>query len=221
MRVLSATLGKDLRIEWRSKDAINAMAFFALLTITIFAFSFEPNAEESRHISGGIIWVALLFASVIALNQAWARELRNQVVDALRLAEAAGTQIFVAKLLGNFLFVCAVECVLAPVMIAFYNLRSIGPWWQLLLTFLLGTWALVVVGTFFGALTMRTRNREIMLPLLLFPVAVPAMLAVVQATTLVLTGEGSPNMWLKILAGYDVVFTVASVLLFEVVLHAE
>lgn len=221
MKIASATLRKDFRLEWRSKDALNAMGFFALLTITIFAFSFEPNAEESRRISGGIIWVALLFASVIALNQAWTRELRNQVVDALRLAPGAATEIFVAKLFGNFLFVCAIEIVLAPVMIAFYNLRSIGPVWQLVITFLLGTWALVVVGTFFGALTMRTRSREVMLPLLLFPIAVPAMIAMVQATTFILTGEGSPDLWIKLLAGYDVVFTTASLLLFETVLHAE
>jgi heme exporter protein B len=221
MKIALATLGKDFRIEWRSKDALNAMGFFALLTITIFAFSFEPNAEESRRIAGGIIWVALLFASVIALNQAWSRELRNQVLDALRLAPEASSGIFVAKLFGNFVFVCVIQCILAPVMIAFYNLRSIGPLWQLALIFVLGTWALVVVGTFFGALTLRTRSREIMLPLLLFPVAVPAMLSVVQATTLVLTGEGSPFMWLKLLAGYDVVFTTAALLLFPVVLHAE
>jgi len=221
MKIAAATLRKDFRLEWRSKDALNAMGFFALLIITIFAFSFEPNAEESRRISGGIIWVALLFASVIALNQAWARELRNQVIDALRLAPGAATEIFVAKLIGNFLFVCAVEIILAPVMIAFYNLRSIGPAWQLVVTFFLGTWALVVVGTFFGALTMRTRSREVMLPLLLFPIAVPAMIAMVQATTSILTGEASPDLWIKLLAGYDVVFTTASVLLFETVLHAE
>jgi heme exporter protein B len=221
MKIASSTLRKDFRLEWRSKDALNAMGFFALLTITIFAFAFEPNAEETRRISGGIIWVALLFASVIALNQAWSRELRNQVIDALRLAPGAATQIFVAKLIGNFLFVCFVEVILAPVMIAFYNLRSIGPAWQLVVTFFLGTWALVVVGTFFGALTMRTRSREVMLPLLLFPIAVPAMIAMVQATTFILTGEASPDLWMKLLAGYDVVFTTASVLLFETVLHAE
>ena len=77
------------------------------------------------------------------------------------------------------------------------------------------------MGTFFGALTMRTRSREVMLPLLLFPIAVPAMIAMVQATTFILTGEGSPDLWMKLLAGYDVVFTTASVLLFEIVLHAE
>jgi heme exporter protein B len=221
VKVTTATLVKDLRIEWRSKDAVNAMGFFALLIVIIFAFSFEPTAEESRKIAGGIIWMAVLFASVIALNQAWARELRNQVLDALRLPPGVGAQIFIAKLIGNFLFVAAVQLVLAPVFVAFYNLRSVGPLWELIVTFLLGTWALVVVGTFFGALTLRTRSRETMLPLLLFPIAVPAMIAMVQATTYILTGEASPAIWIKLLAGYDVVFTTASLLLFEVVMHAE
>jgi heme exporter protein B len=221
MKVTAATLAKDLRIEWRSKDAVNAMGFFALLVVVIFAFSFEPTAEESRRIAGGIIWMAVLFASVIALNQAWTRELRNQVLDALRLPPGVASQIFVAKLIGNFLFVAAVQLVLAPVFIAFYNLRSVGPVWELVITFFLGTWALVVVGTFFGALTLRTRSREVMLPLLLFPIAVPAMIAMVQATTYILTGEASPGIWIKLLAGYDVVFTTASLLLFELVLHAE
>jgi heme exporter protein B len=221
MKVTAATLAKDLRIEWRSKDAVNAMGFFALLVVVIFAFSFEPTAEESRRIAGGIIWMAVLFASVIALNQAWTRELRNQVLDALRLPPGVASQIFVAKLIGNFLFVAAVQLVLAPVFIAFYNLRSVGPLWELVITFFLGTWALVVVGTFFGALTLRTRSREVMLPLLLFPIAVPAMIAMVQATTYILTGEASPGIWIKLLAGYDVVFTTASLLLFELVLHAE
>lgn len=221
MRIVAATLAKDLRIEWRSKDALNAMGFFALLTLTIFAFSFEPNAEESRRISGGIIWVAVLFSSVIAINQVWARELRNQVLDGLRLVPNAASQIFIAKVFGNFLFVAAVQLVLAPVFAAFYNLRILGAAWQLLLTFLLGTWGIAVVGTFFGALTLRTRSREVMLPLLLFPVAVPAILSVVQATTLIFTGDDSPIMWLKLLAGYDVVFTVASLMLFETVLNAD
>jgi heme exporter protein B len=221
MKVTAATLAKDLRIEWRSKDAVNAMGFFALLVVVIFAFSFEPTAEESRRIAGGIIWMAVLFASVIALNQAWTRELRNQVLDALRLPPGVASQIFVAKIIGNFLFVAAVQLVLAPVFVAFYNLRSVGPVWELVITFFLGTWALVVVGTFFGALTLRTRSREVMLPLLLFPIAVPAMIAMVQATTYILTGEASPGIWIKLLAGYDVVFTTASLLLFELVLHAE
>jgi hypothetical protein len=82
--VTRATLMKDLRMEWRSKDAINSMLFFALLVVVIFSFAFNPTAEESRHIAGGLIWVSFLFAAVVALNQTWARELRNQVLDAYR-----------------------------------------------------------------------------------------------------------------------------------------
>src|ERR1700682_758770 len=81
-----ATLAKDLRLEWRSKDAINSMLFFSLLVVVIFSFSFDPTAEESRQIAGGLVWVAFLFAAVVALNQTWAREIRNQVLDAYRVS---------------------------------------------------------------------------------------------------------------------------------------
>ena len=86
--VLRITLAKDMRLEWRSKDAINSMLFFSLLVVVVFSFSFDPSAEESRQIAGGLVWVAFLFAAVVALNQTWARELRNQVLDAYRVSPA-------------------------------------------------------------------------------------------------------------------------------------
>ena len=221
LQVVSAGLAKDLRLEWRSKDALNSVLFFALLVVVIFSFTFDPSTDESRRIAGGLIWVAFLFASVVALNQAWARELRNRVLDALRVSPAPTAALFVSKALSNFLFVAAVEAVLTPLFIVFYNLSAAGSWSALLLVFLLGTWALVVNGTFFAALLTHARDREMMLPLLLFPISIPAIISMVEATTLVLTGEGSPAMWLKMLAGYDVVFTTACLLLFEPVLHAE
>ena len=150
--VTKATLLKDLRMEWRSKDAINSMLFFSLLVVVIFSFAFNPTAEQSRLIAGGLIWVAFLFAAVVALNQ---------------------------------------------------------------------TWALVVNGTFFAALSIRTRSREIMLPLILFPISIPALLAMVDATTSILTGESSPDFWMKLLLVYDVIFTAVCLLLFEIVLNAE
>jgi len=218
---IRTNLSKDMRLEWRSKDALNAVGFFALLVVVIFAFSFEPTAEESRLIAGGIIWVALLFSTVVALNQAWSRELRNQVLDAYRLSPASPAALFAGKALANFLFVAAVEAVIAPVFVVFYNLRPLGSGWLLLLLFALGTWALVVNGTFFAALSLRTRNREIMLPLLLFPISVPALLAMVECSTALLTGEGPAQMWLKMLAGYDIIFTILAVMLFATVLEAE
>ena len=219
--ITGATLRKDLRLEWRSKDAINSMLFFALLVVVIFSFSFNPTAEESRQIAGGLIWVAFLFAAVGALNQTWARELRNQVLDAYRVSPAPANALFLAKALGNFVFVSVLEAVMTPLFIVFYTLRALGPAWQLIPVAMLGTWALVVNGTFFAAMSIRTRSREIMLPLLLFPISIPALLAMVEATSAILTGEASAKFWIVLLAVYDVVFTIVSLLLFETVLGAE
>lgn len=219
--ITRATLAKDLRLEWRSKDAINSMLFFALLVVVIFSFSFDPTAEESRQIAGGLVWVAFLFAAVVALNQTWARELRNQVLDAYRVSPAPPNALFLAKALGNFLFVATLEALMTPLFIMFYNLRALGPAWQLIPVAVLGTWALVVNGTFFAAMSLRTRSREIMLPLLLFPFSIPAILGMVNATSGILTGELSARFWIVLLAAYDVVFTIACLLFFETVLHAE
>jgi len=216
-----ATLTKDIRLEWRSKDALNAMLFFSLLVVVIFVFSFDPLAEESRHIVGGLIWVAFLFAAVVALNQTWARELRNQVLDAYRVSPAPANALFLAKALGNFVLVSLLEALMAPLFVIFYNLRVLGPAWQLIPVALLGTWALVVNGTFFAAMSVRTRSRELMLPLLLFPVSIPALLGMVAGTTNILTGENPAHFYIVLLLTYDVVFTTACLALFETVLQAE
>jgi heme exporter protein B len=219
--VLSATLVKDIRLEWRSKDALNSMLFFSLLVVVIFSFSFDPNAEESREIAGGLVWVAFLFAAVVALNQTWARELRNQVLDAYRVSPAPAVSLFLAKALGNFILVTVLEAVMAPLFIVFYNLRALGPAWELIPVGLLGTWALVVNGTFFAAVSLRTRSREIMLPLLLFPISIPAVQSMVEATRIILAGEGAARFWIVLLLTYDLVFTTACLALFERVLNAE
>src|ERR1700739_3265160 len=101
--ITRATLVKDLRLEWRSKDAINSMLFFSLLVVVIFSFSFDPTAEESRQIAGGLVWVAFLFAAVVALNQTWARDMRNQVLDAYRVSPAPPNALLVANVAGNFI----------------------------------------------------------------------------------------------------------------------
>jgi len=214
-------LVKDLRIEWRSKEAINSMLFFALLVVVLFSLAFDPRGSFAREIAGGVLSVATMFASVSALNQAWAREIRHQVLDAQRMAPAPGSELYLAKVLANFLFVTIVQVLLAPVFLVMYNLNTLGNAWLLAVVLPLGTWALVANGTFFAALSIRSRNRELLLPLILFPIFVPALLAMVQATTAILTGESDPSLWIKLLLGYDIIFTTVSLLLFEVVLHAE
>lgn len=221
LNVLRSTLAKDLRLEWRSKDAINAMLFFALLVVVIFSFAFDLTSDEARHITGGLVWVAFLFSTTMAVNQSWARELQNQVLDGFRLSPAPPNALFLGKTLANFIFVTILEAIVAPLFIIFFNLRMLGQPWQLVWIFLLSTWALVVNGAFFAAVSLRTRSRELMLPLLLFPIVIPALLAMVGATSAVLTGESEPWLGIKFLAVYDIVFTMLSLLLFESVLNAE
>jgi heme exporter protein B len=157
----------------------------------------------------------------VALNQTWARELRNQVLDAYRVSPAPANSLFLAKAVGNFFLVSLLEAVMAPLFIVFYNLRSLGPSWELIPVALLGTWALVVNGTFFAAISLRTRSREIMLPLLLFPISIPAVQSMVEATRIILAGDGTARFWIILLLTYDVVFTTASLALLQTVLHAE
>jgi len=219
-------LRKDLRLEWRSRDSINGMLFFSLLVVVVFSLAFDPTGNPSitRQISGGILWIALLFASVTALNQSWTREVRNSVLDAQRMAPSPASALFLGKALANLLFVTAVEIVLAPLFIIFYNLHALGQGWLLLAVMPLGTWALVCNGTFFAALGLRSKNRELLLPLLLFPISVPALLSMVNATTGILTADVDPiqpYIWLKLLLAYDIIFTTVCLLLFETILNAE
>ena len=219
-------LRKDLRLEWRSRDSINGMLFFALLVVVVFGLAFDPTGypATTRQVTGAILWVALLFASITALNQSWTRELRNQVLEAQRMTPAPASTLFLGKAIANMLFVLVVEAVMAPIFVVFFNLHPLGNAWLLALIMPLGTWALVVNGTFFAALGLRARNRELLLPLLLLPVTLPALLAMVQSTTGVLAADLDPiqiNTWIKQLIAYDIVFTTACILLFETVLNAE
>jgi heme exporter protein B len=220
-RALWTHLVKDLRIELRSLDALVSMLFFSLLVVVLFSIAFDPHGDFSREIAGGVLSVATMFASVSALNQAWAREIRHNVIDAQRMAPTPGAELFLAKVIANFLFVTVVQVILAPFFLIMYNLRIEGQAWLLAVVLPLGTWALVGNGVFFAALSIRSRNRELLLSLILFPIFIPALMAMVHATTSILTGDGDPTLWIKLLLGYDIIFTTASLMLFDVIFHAE
>ena len=216
-------LKKELRLEWRRRDTLMGMLFFTLLIAVVFSLAFDPtsNPTLARQISGGVGWLGLLFAATTSLNGSWNREERNQVLDAHRLSPAPPSALFLGKALANFLFVTLVEVVLVPVFVLFYNLHTLGDWRLLFAVLPLGTWALVLNGTFFAALSLRGRNRDLLLPMVLFPMSIPALLAMVNATTSVITGEFDPMIWVRLLVGYDVAFTTVALLLFAPVLHAE
>ncbi len=214
-------LQKDLRLEWRSRDSVVGMLFFTLLVVVVFSLAFDPTAAISRQIAGGILWVALLFASFTALNQSWTREQRNRVLEAQRMSPAPASALFLGKALANMLFVTFVELVLAPFFVVFYNLHALGQGWMLAVVMPLGTWALVCNGTFFAAMGLRTRNRELMLPLIMVPISIPALLGMMLATTAILTGENDPALWIRLLLAYNIALTKVCLLLFDTVLGAE
>lgn len=223
VRTVWLHLKKDLQLEWRSREAVAGMLFFTLLIAVVFAMAFDPTGYPTlaRQMSGGLLWVGLLFAATTSLNISWERERRNQVLDAHRMSAAPASALFLGKAFANLLFVLFVEAVLAPVFVVFYNLHPLGEIKWLWLILPLGTWAIVVNGTFFAALGLRSRNRALMLPVILFPISIPALLGVTQATTGVITGEFEPQMWIRLIFGFDVIFTTACILLFDTVLNAE
>jgi heme exporter protein B len=212
---------KDLRAELRTKEAINASLSFALVILLLFSFAFDPTAEQTRQIAGGLLWLVFAFAGALVLNRSFARELTNDCLDALVASPVSGASLFLGKCLANLLLLLAVELVCLPVFGIFYNVRWVHRFWPLLLTLALGTWGITVVGTVFSALTVNLRLRELMLPTLVYPLLIPALMAAIQLTTALLAGQplaAELLNWLKLLIGFDIIFTALALGLVETVL---
>lgn len=220
-RQVAVIAWKDLRAEMRTKEAVNASFAFALVILLLFSFAFDPAEEQTRAISGGLLWIVFAFAGTLVLNRSFARELPNDCLDALVAAPVSGAAIFLGKALANFVLLTAVELVSLPVFGIFYNVRWTAQFWPLLLVVALATWGVTVIGTVFSALTVNIRLREVMLPLLVYPVLIPALMAAMQLTTALVAGEplaGDLLAWLRLLVGFDVIFTALALLLMETVL---
>ena len=221
LRQALAIAGKDLRSEVRSKETVNASLSFALVILMLFSFAFDPSSEQVREIAGGLLWLVYAFAGTLILNRSFARELVNDCLDALISSPASGAQLFFGKCLANYLLLMVVECVSFPVFIIFYNSRWPERWGLLFLVLLLGTWGITVIGTLFSAMTVNLKLREMMLPTLVYPMLIPALMGAIQLSTVLIAGEplGTDNLiWFKLLAGFDVIFTILSLALVEIVL---
>lgn len=220
-RQVAVIAWKDLRAEMRTKEAINASFAFALVILLLFSFAFDPTEEQTRAISGGLLWIVFAFAGTLVLNRSFARELPNDCLDALVAAPISGAAIFLGKALANFVLLLALEAVSLPVFGVFYNVRWTERFWPLVLVLALATWGVTVIGTVFSALTVNIRLREVMLPLLVYPVLIPALMAAMQLTTALVAGEplaGDLLVWLRLLVGFDVIFTALALILMETVL---
>ena len=212
---------KDLRSELRTKETVNASVSFAVVVLLMFSFAFDPSGEQVREMSGGILWLAFAFASVLILNRGFAKELLNDCLDTLLSSPASGAQLYLGKCLGNYVLLLFVEIICVPVFLVFYNLPWTPHWPMLILVCLLGTWGLTAVGTMFSAMTVNLRLRELMLPIMLYPMMIPVLMASMQLTTVLLAGNpiaGDNEFGLRLLVVSDVIFTLLALALVEIVL---
>jgi heme exporter protein B len=221
LRIISAIFAKDLRVEWRNRETLASMCVFGILVVFLFNFAFEPAREESLRLLPGLLWISFAFAGVLCFNRSFAVERENACLEGMALAPVDPGLIYLGKMLANLVFLGIAESVIVFAASLWYNFSfvpSLG--WFALITFF-GTVGYVAVGTTFGAIAANTRMREVMLPVLQFPIAVPVFIAGIEASTGALKGDPLSNYlgWIKLAAGFAVVFTVLSYLLFEYVLE--
>jgi heme exporter protein B len=209
---------KDLHSELRTKEAWNASVAFSVVILLLFSFAFDPSSEQIREFSGGLLWMTYAFAGALVLNRSFAREMQNDCLDALIASPVSSAALFVGKALANFALLFAVEVVSLPVFVLFYNVPwGTGQILPMLLVMVLGTWALTVIGTLFSALTVNLRLRELMLPTLVYPMMIPALISAMTITTNVLAGDPM-GFGLRFLVGFDIIFTLLAVVFVDTVL---
>jgi heme exporter protein B len=213
-----AILHKDLLVEWRSREMVSAMLVFALLVIFLFNYALNLESQLQPDVSAGILWVAFLFAGTLGLNRSLAGEKDRGCLDGLLLAPVDHTAVYIAKVLSNLVVMLITAAVLLPVFSLFYNINLFQP--AFLGVILLGTSGYAVVGTLLAGLSAQARTRDILLPVLLFPVILPLILAAVKASSGILQGLPLSDIsaWLNLLMAYDLIFLALALLVFEHVL---
>jgi heme exporter protein B len=212
---------KDLREEWRSKEALNASVAFAVSILLLFSFAFDPTAETAREIAGGLLWLVFSFAGALILNRTFARELENDCLSALITSPASAASLFLGKAAASYVLLLALELLCVPVFLVFYNVRWNAQFPSLAGVWALTTWGLTVIGTLFSALTVNLRLRELMLPVLLYPVLIPALLPAIQISAALLAGEpfsSDLREGVRLIAGFDIIFTALALALVDSIL---
>jgi heme exporter protein B len=219
LRALGAVAWKDLAAELRSREVFTAMLVFSLLVIVIFNFALELDIRTRQAVTSGVLWVTFAFAGTLGLNRSMSIEKDQGSLDGLLLAPVDRAAIYFGKVLSNLAFMLIVEAIVLPVYSFLYNVNLFQP--GLLLTLLLGSIGYIVVGTLLAAMSVHSRTRDVMLPILLFPVVIPVLIAAVKASGGYLTGDDVMNIrpWLNLLVVYDVIFTSIGFMVFEYVVE--
>ena len=214
---------KDLLMEFRTKQMLNSMVIFSLLVIVIFNYSFSNilfNIEVAD-IAPGILWIAFTFAGMLGLSRSFSSEMEEGCLDGLKLCPVDPSTIYLGKVVSNLVIMLLIEAIIVPLFIVLFNFSDVMGLGGLIVIILLGTIGFILVGTLFSALTVNMRTREILLPVILFPIIIPLILSAVMATQKVLsTGDlFSAIDEIRLLVVYDLVFFIAAQLVFEYVIE--
>ena len=215
LRKVLAIVQKDVAVELRTKEMLSSMFVFSLLVIVIFSFAFELRVEDVRKVAPGVLWVTFVFAGMLGLSRSFVLEKDRGCLEGLLLCPVDRSAIYFGKMLGNVIFMTIVEAMILPIFAILFNISLFQP--VLLLIVVLGTLGFAGVGTLFSAMAVHTRSREVMLPVLLFPIVAPAMIAAVKATGGILDGLLFSEIahWVRLFAVFDVVFLAISFMTFD------
>ena len=219
IKAMGAIIRKDLSAEWRSRELFSAMLVFALLVILIFNFALELDARARASVTSGVLWVTFAFAGTLGLNRSMATEKDRGCLDGLLLAPVDRAVIYFGKAIGNLVFMLIVESIVLPIYSVLYNINLFHP--GLLMVVLLGSIGYVAVGTLLSAMAVQTRTRDILLPILLFPLVIPVLIAAVKASGGFLQGFAFSEVqnWINLLIVYDVIFIAISFMIFDYVVE--
>lgn len=209
---------KDLRSELRSKESLNAAVSVTIVLLLLFSFAFDPVAEETRQWAGGLLWLVYSFAAVLIVNRAFAREIPNDCLEALRASPVPASALFLGKAIASFVLLLAVELIALPAFAVFYNVQLTARPMPLAAALLLTTWGVVTIGTVFGAVTVNLQLRELMLPVLIYPMTIPALVGAIELTSATVTNSEPLGLWFRLLIGFDIIFTSLALMLAEVIL---
>ena len=219
LRAVGAILWKDIAAELRSRELVGSMLVFAFLVILIFNFALELDVRVRQTVTAGVLWVTFAFAGTLGLNRSMAIEKDRGCLDGLLLAPVDRSALYFGKVLSNLLFMIIVEAIILPLYSLLYNVNLFQP--GLIVVILLGSIGYVVVGTLLSAMAVQARTRDILLPILLFPVVLPVLIAAVKATTGILQGLPPEDYqaWINLLIAYDIIFLGVAIVTFDYVVE--
>ena len=212
-----ALLRKDLQIEFRTKETLASLLLLGLLTLVVLSFAFDPASELRAEAAPGALWVAVIFAGVLGLNRSFLAERENDCMQGILLCPVDRGTIYLAKTAGNFLFMMAAQLFIVPIFIFFFNLAVTPALGAVFFTLALGVLGFAAIGTLFAAISVRTRAREVLLPLLMLPLVVPVFIAGVKITGQLLAGKSVAEVapWMNLMVGFDAIFLIVGWLVFE------